>query len=232
MTVLQESDIYREWAPPPAWRGVVACCWEQHVTVERAHRVLPDGCADIVIHAAGETEVVGVSDEVSTPVLPAGASIRGVRIRPEAVAAMFAVDASTLRNRSVGLDDVLGAKHNRRIRDNAALDAWIRSVEPPARTAAAVQLLHHHRVAAVAEQIGMSVRQLHRTMLTHVGVSPKSYQRTLRLRDFLAHVERGDTLPAAAARAGYADQSHMTNEVGRLSGTTPTALLAERGLTS
>jgi AraC-like DNA-binding protein len=229
MAVLQESDIYREWAPPPAWRAVVACCWEQRVTVERALRVLPDGCADILIHGSGAIDVVGLFDEVSTPVLAAGASIRGVRIRPEAVAAMFAVDASSLRNQSVALADIVGARRSRNAQDRTQLDAWIRSVEPDARAAVAVRLLRDHRVTEVADRIGTSARQLRRAMLTHVGLGPKTYQHVVRFRRFLAHAEQGDALAVAAARAGYADQSHMSNEVRRLSATTPAALLAERG---
>jgi AraC-like DNA-binding protein len=233
MTVLQESDIsYREWAPPPAWRAVVSCCWEQHVRVERAHRVLPDGCADILLYASGTTEVVGVCEEASTPLLTAGMSIRGIRIRPEAVAATFGVDAASLRNQTLALDDVMGTGHSRKIRNRAARDEWIGTVRPHPRAAAAVRLLRNGPVRAVAEEIGTSVRQLQRTMLTHVGLTPKDYQRVVRLRRFLMHVESGDALAVAAARAGYSDQPHMSNEVRRLSGTTPTALLAERGLTT
>jgi methylphosphotriester-DNA--protein-cysteine methyltransferase len=233
MPVLQESDIsYRESAPPPAWRAVVSCCWEQHVAVERPHRVLPDGCADILLYASGATEVVGVCDQASTPRLEPGTSIRGIRIRPEAVAATFGVDASSLRNQTLALDDVMGARHSRRIRNRAAQDEWIRSIRPHSRAAVAVRLLRNARVGAVAEAIGTSARQLQRTMLTHVGLTPKDYQRVVRLRRFLTHIEGGDTLAVAAVRAGYSDQAHMSNGISRLSGTTPSALLTERGLTT
>src|SRR5688572_16790847 len=47
-SVLNEGDIYREWAPPPAWRHAVACCWEQRVTADRIQRVVPDGRADVL----------------------------------------------------------------------------------------------------------------------------------------------------------------------------------------
>ncbi len=145
---------------------------------------------------------------------------------------MFAVDASSLRNQSVALDDVVGTRRRRHAEDETMLDAWIRSVEPDARAAVAVRLLRDHRVAEVADRIGTSARQLQRTMLTQVGLGPKTYQHVVRFRRFLAHAERGDALAVAAARAGYADQSHMSNEVRRLSATTPAALLAERGARS
>jgi hypothetical protein len=46
---LNETDAYREWDPPPAWRGMVACLWEQRATIERDQRVVPDGCADVIV---------------------------------------------------------------------------------------------------------------------------------------------------------------------------------------
>src|ERR1700730_9593969 len=48
--VLNESDLYREWAPPEQWRHAVACVWEQRVVTDRLQRVVPDGHADLLIH--------------------------------------------------------------------------------------------------------------------------------------------------------------------------------------
>ena len=79
---MNESDTYREWLPPQAWLGVVACCWEQRVRADRVQRVLPDGHADVLLYGSGEVEVVGVYDHVALPVLPAG--LRAVR-RDEAL---------------------------------------------------------------------------------------------------------------------------------------------------
>jgi hypothetical protein len=73
---LNEADIHREWAPPPGWAHVVACCWEQRVSTERVQRVLPDGHADLLIHKCGLIEVVGLYDQVallSWPPAPAWA---------------------------------------------------------------------------------------------------------------------------------------------------------------
>jgi AraC-like DNA-binding protein len=234
---LNESDLdhtssYREWAPPAAWSHAVACCWEQRVGAARVQRVLPDACADVIVCDSGSIDVVGLFDEVSTPVLAAGTAIQGIRFRPEAVAAVFGVDAASLRNRTVALDDVVGTRRARRVLDGEALDAWIRAVEPDGRTAAALQLLRDHPVALASARVGISPRQLQRLLHTHAGVGPKTYQRVVRLQRFLSVVEGGDGLAVAAAEAGYADQAHMSREVRRLSGLTPTELLAERGTTA
>lgn len=226
--VLNEPDTYREWQPPVAWRHAVACCWEQRVTAERVQRVLPDGHADLLVHGSGLVEVVGLYDEVALPVLPAGTRLRGVRLRPAAVAAAFEASASSLLNRTVPAEDVFGAKRARRLAQPDGLHAWIRSVDPDPRTAAAVRLLGAYSVSSVADQLGVTTRQLRRIMVAEVGLSPKAYQRVVRLQRFVRAVDRGITLAAASADAGYADQPHLTREVHRLAGLTPARLVQER----
>jgi AraC-like DNA-binding protein len=226
---LNESDTYREWAPPEAWRDVVACRWEQRVQGERTQRVLPDGHADVLLYGSGEVQLVGVYDHVALPVLPPGTMIRGIRLRPEAVAAAFRVDASELRNLTLPGEDVIGSRDARALHDDHAVDAWIRSIEPDRRTAAAIELLQTEPIDRVAERLGVSSRQLQRSIVRNVGLTPKTLQRVMRLQRFLDSADRGDALAAASADAGYADQSHLTREVRALSGLTPARLLAERG---
>ena len=225
--VLNESDIYREWAPPPAWRSVVACCWEQRVIETRVQRVVPDGCADLLLRETG-AQVVGLADEVVLATLPAGTRIRGVRIRPEAVAPVFGVTASELRNRTVDAADVVGTRRSRALATETALDDWIRSIEPDARAARAVRLLEDDTVDEVASSLGLSARQLHRIFEVNVGVGPKAFQRVRRFQRFLQRADAGVPLASAAADAGYSDQAHMSRDVRGLSGITPARLIAER----
>jgi AraC-like DNA-binding protein len=225
---LNEADIYREWAPPPAWRHAVACCWEQRVAADRVQRVVPDGHADLLMYQSGAIAVVGLADEVALPTLPTGTWIQGVRIRPEAVAATFRVAASELTNRTVAGDDVFGARRARQLIHQRTLDAWLRSVKPDDRTAAAIRLLAWRPVGTAAEELGITIRQLRRVLISNVGLAPKPYQRVVRFQRFLAAAECGQGLAAAAASAGYADQPHLTREVRALTAVTPALLLKER----
>lgn len=226
---MNEGDIYREWEAPPAWRHAVSCCWEQCVVADRHQRVVPDGHADLLCHDSGVIEVVGLADHVAVPLLPQGTRIRGIRLRPEAVAAAFATNASELANLTVAAEDVLGARRVRQLTDGRAIDTWLRSIEPDERTANAVHLLATRPVTDTADELGITIRQLRRVLAANIGLTPKSFQRVLRLQRFLASAERSRTgLAAAAADAGYADQPHLTREVVDLTGTTPARLLEER----
>lgn len=226
--ILNEWDIYREWLPPAAWRHAVACCWDQKVGRLRVQRVLPDGHADLLIFNDGRTQVVGLHDQVALPVLAAGTRLHGVRFRPAAVGAAFHIPASALRNQTAWFEDVVGARRMRQLRDPAALDAWVRGIEPDGRAVVAVDLLSSHSVTDAAELLGITRRHLGRLLLEHVGLAPKAFQRIQRFQQYVRAVDGGTALAAAAADAGYADQPHLTREVREFSGVTPAILASER----
>lgn len=102
---------------------------------------------------------------------------------------------------------------------------------PPDRAvqAASVRLLDpRQRVDELAASLGFSERQLHRRFLAAVGYGPKTLQRVLRLRRFLAAAGGADGLAGAAIDAGYADQAHLARECRSLTGLTPRDLAGPR----
>jgi transcriptional regulator GlxA family with amidase domain len=82
-------------------------------------------------------------------------------------------------------------------------------------------------VAALARDLGLSERQLHRRCTAAVGYGPKTLDRVMRFRRFLALAARQPQIGLAdlAAAAGYADQAHLTRECGRLGGVAPSLLV-------
>ena len=83
------------------------------------------------------------------------------------------------------------------------------------------------RVETLADDLGLSERQLRRRCHVAAGYGPKTLQRVLRFRRFLA-TANGD-LARAALDAGYADQSHLTRECTRLAGQPPGSAARRRG---
>ena len=205
-----EASIYGEWVPPEPWRGVVACCWEQHVGTDLVQRVLPDAHADLLFYEDGRIEVVGLFDHVDLPLLRSGTRVRGIRLRPHAVAAALHVDASSLQNATLPLETILGSARADSLRDDGTLEAWTRSIEPSPRTAHAVRLLARRSVEEAAAALGVAPRQLLRPLVHDVGAAPKALQRVLRMQRVVQAAERSVGLAAAAAEARYADQAHMT----------------------
>lgn len=234
--VLNESDVYREFAPPAWARAAIACLWVRRGDGGSV-RVLPDACADIVWRPGTGAMIAGPDSEAWTSRTRPGELIVGARLLPGAGGAAFGIPLAEVRNARVPVD-ALGLDPRREL--SGALDpddapATLAAVAlarvahaPPDRAvqAAAVRLLDPgQRVDQLATTLGFSERQLQRRFLAAVGYGPKMLQRVLRLRRFLTAPAFDDGLAAAAAGAGYADQAHLTRECRALTGLTPVELV-------
>lgn len=89
-------------------------------------------------------------------------------------------------------------------------------------------LTHEAHVRDLAVDLGVSTRTMRRCHELF-GHGPKTFARILRFQRFIASVRRGHRLPlsALASLCGYADQAHLSREVRRLSGLTPTAIVEQ-----
>ncbi|MET9730740.1 helix-turn-helix transcriptional regulator [Streptomyces sp. NPDC006458] len=196
-------------------------------------RVLPDGCMDLLWHD-GRLLVAG-PDTRAYVTDAAGGAWAGVRFRPGDGPALLGVPAHELRDRRVELADLRPAGEVRRLAARvAAAGDPARGLEDVALRLAGeaelgdpllgrvVQALDAGRpVADVAAELGFGERQLHRRSLTAFGYGPKTLGRILRLQRALGLARSGVALAETAARAGYADQAHLTREVRELTGATP-----------
>lgn len=107
-----------------------------------------------------------------------------------------------------------------------AFISLLRDPRAPDRScrAAISRLRHGQQVADVADSIGLSQSTLTRRFRSAVGMTPKRFQRLLRLERAidLAAVEAAPDWAEIAARCGCSDQPHLTHEFGELTGLTPT----------
>jgi AraC-like DNA-binding protein len=239
---------YHEFPVSPQLATHFLCLWTQSIVGPRGqygHWVLPDACVDIVFINDDPPLVVGPWTGPFVVRLAAGAKIVGARFRPGRAPSMLGVPAVDLRNCSVPLTVFWGQKDGRivRISDShglpermsrlaSALLGRLASTAPldPA-VLAGIQCLARNsygRVEQLSQWLGISSRQLQRRFLAAVGFGPKMFQSILRfqrLLNFTAGPETHQRLVELAARAGYADQAHMTREVQRFANCPPTALL-------
>lgn len=241
------DDGYRELSPPPGLEALVACVWVSH---DRAVRVLPDACVD-VIHSDGRLVVAGPATAVDHAPATPGQPRVGVRFRVGAAGAALGLPAGELRDQGVGLDELWGRSAVRAIEDRVAraatradaLLALIGGLAPqmPAPEDAdhevrrAVLALNRADgpppdLARLARLVGLSERQLRRRFEAAVGYGPATLARVLRFQRFLrlagATPRPQPSLARLAADAGYADQAHLAREARRLTGLPPSELLA------
>lgn len=223
----------------------MACLWEGMETTDRPWRLVPDGCVDLIWVGGRELVVAGADTGPRIIDLPAGTRSLGVRLRPGAAGAVLGMPASELRDRQVAADLVWG-EAGARLWEAATLaepaesarclELLARAVgerraapDPLVRVAFRHLAMPGASISRVAEQLGVSERQLHRRTTAAVGYGPKLLARVGRLRRFVTLTE--DSLAIRAIEAGYASQAHMSDEVRRLTGATPVRFLEEATLT-
>ena len=197
--------------------------------------MLPDACTDIVWRPGRGVVVAGPDTRAWLSRTRPAETIVGARFLPGAGGAALGWPLAELRDRRVALA-ALGLGHTDSLDDtldpNGALeqiaDAAFRLAgagAPDGAVQAAVVRLRDpaQRVERLADELGLSERQLRRRFLAGVGYGPKTLQRVLRLRRFLVRPaaepnRRPASLAEAAVDAGYADQAHLARECRALTG--------------
>jgi AraC-like DNA-binding protein len=225
--------MYREWG----FELDGAVVWTRTASGEPA-RVVPDGCMDI-IWIDGELIVAGPDTRAHLTSAPAGTRYVGVRFRPGQAPAVLGLPADELRDQRPRLDDVWPGPQTRRAAEliagapdrPRALAELVRQclrAAPADPVAQAVwrRLRTGQPVAATADAVGLSERQLRRRCLTAFGYGPKTLARVLRFNRALALARTGEPLGTVAATTGYADQAHLAREFREFAGVPPRQLLA------
>lgn len=187
-------------------------------------RVLPDGCLDL-IWCAGEVFVAGPDTTAQLAGSAPGSRYSGLRFGVGTGPLVLGVPADELTDRRVPLDALWPGAEVRRIAEaadpSAALEAAVRRRwQAPDRTmvAVATRARAGARVATIADDCGLSARQLQRRCRAGFGYGPKTLVRILRLQRAVALAGAGQPFARVSAVAGYADQAHLAREVRQLTG--------------
>ena len=202
--------------------------------------MLPDGCMDLIwlddrlVVAGPNTHAFLTSGAVKIGTV-------GLRFAPGSGPAVIGMPASELLDQLVPLDALWPGAAVRRIAQQVteAADQGVmlesiaagrlRETQPadPVCLAVAADLRRGRSVAATAQDIGLSDRQLHRRSLAAFGYGPKMLARVLRMQQAVDLARRGVPSATVAALAGYSDQPHLAREVRALAGVPLGVLLGE-----
>lgn len=227
---------YAEFRPTAALVPWVECFWTYRDDEGAAeHRVLPDGCADLVFDLAdgGSAAVGTMTKPLVLPPSPRS-DFLGVRFRPGRAAAFLRIPLAEITDARVPLGDLWkdwsdGVLERRDV-VLAALEAdLLRRLDPErdrridAAIARIVESGGAARIDEVANDIGISRQHLARQFLQHVGVSPKMFARVMRFRRLVETIGDEVAWADAAAEHGFYDQSHLIAEFRALAGATPNA---------
>jgi AraC-like DNA-binding protein len=228
---------YREIAPSPALASTVECFWTMRQDGEASvHRVLPDGCTDILLTCSDGAATLDAVGPMTTyrdhPV--GGGRMFGVRFRPGRGRRALAVPADRIVDATVPLEDLWGARARRlleRLANTERDEERARRIEEmlPRDGAGPVEralgFLERSggsvSVDDLAREAGLSPRQFRRVCLEATGLTPKFLARVLRFRNAAARVGAGEPAIDLALDCGYYDQAHLIRDFRELAGRTP-----------
>jgi AraC-like DNA-binding protein len=228
---------YREQRTPVA----EAVLWQSAVgPAPKPTVILPDGCLDL-IWDGHRLFVAGPDTVARRHQSPPSTRSAALRFSAGLGPVLLGVPADELRDQTVDLDQLWPTAQVRTLTDQVAanpgpaLTGWLTEraadhTPDPLGPRVATMATAGLPVAAMADRLGLGVRQLHRKCQPVFGYGPRYLVRVLRLGRALESVRADQPLAEAAAGSGYCDQAHLTREVKALTGTTPTRLLSELGL--
>jgi len=237
---------YTEYRPPADLSAWVSCLWRINCNIADgrmlAHRVLPDGCADLVFEP-GSSALVGPMSSATVVELRGQADVMGIRFRPGIIGAFAGMAADQLLDAAFPCGDLsfaLEVSDTQLFAQDALpqrLELLIRLCRRRIATLSPPDPLIRHAlacwlptgasdlptVAAVTAAVALSERAFERRFIRSVGMPPARYRRLARFRRLLAQqpAGHGDWATSAAA-AGYSDQPHLIRDFRAFAGVTPT----------
>lgn len=244
--------FYRELAPPPDLNHLVLSFWEFSARSETAepimHEIFPDGCISLTYRRNEKFGINGFGTNflsarsIVYPVFD-GDIFWGARLSPAAASTVLGTDPGKWevyhwdgRTPMFGIFDgeLLSAISScANFEEGAAIYAarfaglGISREDLDEKVLDAISIIEESRgeirISALADELGLSVRQFERRFKKSSGLTPKQYVRARRFRAAAAAlVEEGAVKWAdRAAEMGFADQAHLTHEFSDLTGRSP-----------
>lgn len=191
--------------------------------------IAADGCADVILRG-DQVLVAGPSTRPITTFADDDDGALGFRFRPGGAAGTLRLDLAAVRDQLVPLVDLLRRDEATAVREQLlrARAAWpatapLLAVAGPPRWSAQA---HQHAsvgtpLGKVIADLGWSERTFRRQMQATFGYGYATLVRLERARRAQALLRTGTPLADAAARAGYADQPHLSREFRRVVGVSP-----------
>ncbi|PST83264.1 hypothetical protein C7T94_11785 [Pedobacter yulinensis] len=212
-------------------------------------KVMPDGCIDIMINLGAEFRAEyanltlrngkgylgGAIKYFQEAITSQETHLAGIRFKPAAFSHFY--NFSSLHETTDHIlelaADLIPEPGSVLKNARAAFDAFFhKKLRLPGRSLLPViQTVRECRgnisVCKLAEQHCTTVKQLQRSFQYHVGLSPKEFTNIVRYRSAQQLIQARHPvkkLSEIAFECGYADQAHLSREIRKYTGLTPTAL--------
>lgn len=244
----RQSHSFREFPPSSRLASHVAAYWTvdfQPVPDNPGHRVIPDGCVDMIVDLLAPSSrqaayVVGLTTQVEVLRFAQTRSVWGIRLYSESARAILKFPLSAFTANRVLLEDLWGREALdwvEKLRSARSIPERIEVVEhqlgrilasteasPPALVHQSMQYIYEYKgnlsVKDLADKVSFSQRHLRRAFDEELGLSPKEMLGIVRFQSVLEELHGGNysSLTDLALQHGYYDQSHFAGSIMRYYG--------------
>ena len=240
---------YKQFKPHPDLADYIDAFWIVEGQQCSKTTILPDNCVDLIFNLgddcktdqgvltmqSGKSYLVGTMTASSESFLHSENKLIGVRFKPAAFSSFYSfASLKEVTDKAIGFEQSLapdlakieqhsfsylnkfflnrltGPKHN--------LSTVIEDIEAANGQISIDSLVKRNHVTA---------RQLERNFQRYIGISPKEFANIVRFRFAYSKIKNNkdqDSLLSIALDCGYYDHAHLTNEMKRYTGLTPSQL--------
>lgn len=242
---------YKEIKPFKELNSFIHSYWELQGNEhdKQWERNFPDGCAGVVVNVGGtcitdngsvsmefgKTYVVGAMTSFKDSFIDHTTHLLGVCLKPAAFTNFYEYIAQNeLTNNTVELEKAHSFVVDKILKDplnhfNQFFSDRIKSRKNQLQSV--INDIHSSNgqlsIYELSKRNHITMRQLERHFKTHLGVSPKEYSNIIRFQNALSIIKNpkeNRSLLDIAFECGYYDHSHLTNEITRNTGLTPSQL--------
>jgi AraC-like DNA-binding protein len=242
---------YRQFRPHPDLSDYIDAYWMVQGVGQKLIKsnILPDGCVDLIFNlgdycrtdkglitmASGKSYLVGTMTTARNSFVHAGNKLIGVRFKPAAFSSFFKFTSlNAVTDQTIEFDRSLSPDlHKLEMQPVAYLNSFFlhRLKHSGHHLTAVVKDMERTNgqmnISDLAKRHHMTARQLERHFQQYIGTTPKAFANIVRFRAALAKIRdnsQQDSLLSIAFDCGYYDHAHLTNDIKRYTGLTPSLI--------
>lgn len=242
---------YRQYKPHPTLSEYIDAFWivEGEGQSLIKSNILPDGCVDIIINMgdhcrndsgavtmeSGRSYLVGTMTTSKASFVNADNKLVGIRFKPAAFAAFYKFSPlHAITDRTIEFERALSPDPDKLIsKPIPYLNSFFlsRYVRPRHCLSSVVQDIKMSggqiAISELAKRHHMTARQLERHFQQYIGTTPKEFTNIVRFQSAVSQIKQQPdrrSLLSIAVDCGYYDHAHLTNDIKKYAGFTPSQI--------
>lgn len=242
---------YNDFKPCAKLEPYIHSFWEMKGSGpdKQWERNFPDGCPGLVMNLgapcvtdngsvsmeSGKTYVVGATTSFKESFIDNDTHLLGVCLKPAAFSNFYKYAAqSELKDRTIEFDIAYSFNFDKIVKDPLSYlnqyfcDRIINKISQLHSVLEDIQNANGQMpIYELAKRNNMTLRQLERNFKTEIGITAKEYSNIIRFQSALSLINESSIkspLSEIAYKCGFYDHAHLSNEIKRHTGLTPSQL--------